>query len=76
MVDEQDRLSKRELTIVWESPDWVFARAGIAEGDRVALDQLPFAADGMAVRVRLTDETGRAVEPAKAGAANDTDSES
>jgi RND family efflux transporter MFP subunit len=76
VVDEQDRLSKRELTIVWESPDWVFARAGIAEGDRVALDQLPFAADGMAVRVRLTDETGRAVEPAKAGAANDTDSES
>lgn len=50
-VVQGERLSERQLDIVWRSRDHVWSRTGVAQGEPVVVTALPYATDGMEVRV-------------------------
>lgn len=51
VVAEDDTISPRELTIAWSDGETVFASAGVKDGERLMVTDLPTLAKGMAVRV-------------------------
>jgi RND family efflux transporter MFP subunit len=51
VVTPEDTLERRELDVVWRDAGHVVVTGGLAPGERISLTPLPFAADGVAVRV-------------------------
>ncbi len=52
VVGANDRLERRRLNIIWRDTDNVVATDGLAPNERIALTPLPFAADGVLVRIK------------------------
>jgi RND family efflux transporter MFP subunit len=52
LVDEQDRLVRRRVSVAFQQGDLAVIEAGLAPGERVVLDDLQPAIDGMALSVR------------------------
>lgn len=50
VVDDAQRLRKRELRIGWGDAEHVYARGGLSGGDRVVVTPPPMAIEGMEVR--------------------------
>ncbi|MCA9562206.1 MAG: TetR family transcriptional regulator [Myxococcales bacterium] len=50
VMDEEDHLSVRDLGVVWRGPDSIFARDGLAAGDRIITSPLGVPIDGMLLR--------------------------
>lgn len=51
VVDAENRLRRRTVTVLRREPDRVIVRDGLYEGDRVCVSPLEIAVDGMKVRV-------------------------
>lgn len=67
VVDAEDRLRFRAVTVLRRDRDEVLVRAGVADGERVCVSALEAPVDGM--RVRPVDAAApAATEPAPAGA--------
>lgn len=63
VVTSESRLERRRLDVVWSDADNVVVAEGLAAGDRISLTALPFAADGVLVRVKGEESTGQARGP-------------
>lgn len=61
IVDEQQRICSRQLEESYIVGNHVVVTAGLADGDRVVLERLPHAVDGMKVRVR--EEVSHGIVP-------------
>ena len=64
VMDDQDKLQIRNVTVVWRGPSQVLLTDGLAPGDRVVTTTLATFAPGMALRVRKpeADKTAEATE--------------
>lgn len=51
LVDDENRLRRSELEIIWRDEDSLVARGQLQGGDRLSLTALPFAADGIKVEI-------------------------
>lgn len=67
VVDAQNRLQRRDLDIVWRDTEHVVAAGGLEPGERLSLTPLPFAADGVLVKIQGEEQTERAQRPGGAG---------
>lgn len=65
VVTGDDTLQRRELDIVWRTPELVYVAGGLSQGERVLTTDLPLLTEGMQVRVKNTD--GDDSSPAEAG---------
>ena len=59
IITPENRLERRELDIVWRDTDYLVASGPLRPGEQVALTRLPFAADGISVRIINNDQDGR-----------------
>jgi RND family efflux transporter MFP subunit len=57
VVSENDTIRPSELEIAWSDDDTIFAKAGVDDGARLLLTDLPTLVDGMAVRVSEAADT-------------------
>jgi len=57
VVAQDDSIEPRDLKIAWSDGDTVFATAGVEDGDRLMVTDLPTLAKGMAVRVAEAKDT-------------------
>jgi hypothetical protein len=57
VVNQEQRLARKEIDILYKGRDVVFVRGGLASGDRVVLSQLDIAVEGMRVRTREEQTT-------------------
>ncbi len=69
IITPENRLERRELDILWRDTDYLVAGGPLRPGEQIALTRLPFAADGIVVRIinnnnQDTDQNGRK-EPAQ-----------
>jgi len=64
VVDQDDKIARRRLEIVWRDQDEVIARAGLKPGERISLTPLPFATDGTTVQLQ-SDQEGGGTRPGK-----------
>jgi RND family efflux transporter MFP subunit len=55
LIDGENRLRKRPITVVWGTRDHVVANDGLRTGDTICLTRLPVAVDGVRVRPTLVD---------------------
>lgn len=55
IMDGEDRLAIRPVTVIWRGPDHVLVTDGLAPGDRVVTTTLATYAPGMALRIREED---------------------
>ncbi len=69
LVDENDRLERRPVEVAFEQRDLAVVAAGMAPGDRVVVDDLPSALQGMP----LAPTRGEALEKTIAGRATGTE---
>lgn len=51
LIDSENRLIRRDLDILWRDEQQVVAASPLQPGDRISLTALPFAADGIKVRI-------------------------
>jgi len=54
LVDADNRLQRRELEVVWRDRQNLISRGSLQAGERLSLTTLPFAADGIEVRITAT----------------------
>jgi RND family efflux transporter MFP subunit len=67
VVDAENRLQRRSLDVIWRDTDYVIAAGGLEPGERLSLTPLPFAADGVLVKIQGEEQTERAQRPGGAG---------
>jgi RND family efflux transporter MFP subunit len=63
LVDEDDRLQRRELEVVWRDEQSLVATGPLQSGDRLSLTALPFAADGIKVRILQDGQPPASAKP-------------
>lgn len=51
MIDQDNRLSRRQLDILWSDETQLIVSGPLKSGERIALTRLPFAADGIEIQV-------------------------
>ncbi len=51
IITPENRLERRELDIVWRDTNYLVASGPLHPGEQIALTRLPFAADGISVRI-------------------------
>ncbi len=68
VVGANERLERRRLNIIWRDTDSVVATDGLAPNERIVLTHLPFAADGVLVRIKSKDLD--AIQPRTASSEN------
>ncbi len=60
VITSENRLERRELDILWRDTDYLVASGPLRPGEQIALTRLPFAADGIMVRIiNNNDQSGR-----------------
>jgi RND family efflux transporter MFP subunit len=64
LVDGENHLQRRELDIIWRDEQNLIAAGPLQPGDRLSLTALPFAADGIKVRI-AAEPVENASRPAK-----------
>lgn len=58
ILDSENQIRHRTLTTIWQQTDQLIVSAGLQPGDRIVTTALPYAPEGMQVKVRLkTDRT-------------------
>ena len=55
LIDENNRLRKRPVTVVWSTRDHVVSNDGLSAGDMLCLTRLPVAVDGIHVQPTMVD---------------------
>ena len=55
LIDENNRLRKRPVTVVWSTRDHVVTNDGLSAGDMLCLTRLPVAVDGIHVQPTMVD---------------------
>ena len=65
LADDQDRLVRRPVSVAFQQRDLAVIEAGLAPGERVVLDDMQPAIEGMALSVRR-DEAAEARLAARA----------
>jgi membrane fusion protein, multidrug efflux system len=60
LVDDDQRLRRRPVTVEFRQDEVVVVRDGLAAGDRVILTDIPYPADGLLVQVEDLPDTGPA----------------
>jgi RND family efflux transporter MFP subunit len=60
IVDDEDRLQRRQVEVLWSEGEQVVIGAGLHDGDRISSTNLPYAIGGTPVRIR-----GEEREPAE-----------
>ena len=63
VVNESERLERRQLDIVWRDVENVVAVRGVRPGERLSLTPLPSASDGVRVRIQHEATEGRVQHP-------------
>lgn len=67
VMNDEDQLEVRELSVVWGRPESVLVREGVADGERVIISRVPSPVDGLALREESTaDDDLRAEAPVEA----------
>ena len=61
-VDAQDRLARKPVQVLFEQHDLAVLGPGIAEGERIVIDDLPMAIQGMALAARRDEDFERRIE--------------
>ena len=51
LADEEDRLSRREVTVGWADGEWAYLTDGVEGGERVVLTHLSYPVEGMALAI-------------------------
>ncbi|HMB15923.1 MAG TPA: efflux RND transporter periplasmic adaptor subunit [Pelovirga sp.] len=51
IITPENRLERRELNILWRDTNYLVASGPLRSGEQIALTRLPFAADGIIVRI-------------------------
>lgn len=51
IIDQENRIRHRTLTTIWQQTDHLIASGGLQNGDRVVITSLPYAPDGMQVKI-------------------------
>ncbi|MBD1399742.1 efflux RND transporter periplasmic adaptor subunit [Pelovirga terrestris] len=59
IITPENRLERRELDIVWRDTNYLVASGPLRPGEQIALTRLPFAADGISVRITNNNQDGR-----------------
>ncbi|MFO7767335.1 MAG: efflux RND transporter periplasmic adaptor subunit [Pelovirga sp.] len=59
IITPENRLERRELNIVWRDTDYLVASGPLRPGEQITLTRLPFAADGISVRVLNNNQDER-----------------
>jgi RND family efflux transporter MFP subunit len=60
IITPENRLERRELDILWRDADYLVAGGPLRPGEQITLTRLPFAADGIIVRILgKNDQDGR-----------------
>lgn len=62
VVTTDKRLQRRPVDVIWRDADHVVIAGGLEAGERISLTPLPFAADGVRVRVQGEQSEGRAAD--------------
>jgi RND family efflux transporter MFP subunit len=52
VIDTEKRLQRRQLDVIWKDTNNVVVAQGLAPGERITLTSLPFATDGMLVKIK------------------------
>lgn len=63
LVDAEQRLQRRELEIVWRDQQNLIVSGPLQAGERLCLTTLPFAADGIQVRIADDADTKHSIKP-------------
>jgi RND family efflux transporter MFP subunit len=71
VVDDADRLRRRKLDIAWRDAEHVVVIEGLAPNERISLTPLPFAADGVQVRIAGAPSDDAGARQARVGASGD-----
>lgn len=51
LIDANNRLQRREIDVIWRDEQQLIASGPLQAGERISLTSLPFAADGIEVRI-------------------------
>lgn len=73
VVAEDDTIAPRELTIAWSDGETVFASAGVQDGERLMVTDLPTLVKGMTVRVSEAEPAAVETPEPKEEDASDVD---
>lgn len=65
IVDQDNHIRHRTLTTVWQQTDRLIVSAGLLPGDRIVTTALPYAPDGMRVKVSQDDPANPTSKPKK-----------
>lgn len=65
IITPDNRLERRELEILWRDTDFLVAAGPLHPGEQIALTRLPFAADGILVRIISNNHQDGRKEPAQ-----------
>lgn len=57
VVDNDNRLERRSVDVIYKGKESIYVRSGLQSGDRVVLSQLDIAVEGMQVRPALEPDT-------------------
>lgn len=68
LVDDRDRLLRRQVTVAFEQGDLAVIADGLAAGERVVVDDLPAAIQGMALAPQRDEALQRRIAASAAGA--------
>lgn len=60
IMDDEDRLDVREISIVWRGPERVLVREGLREGERLVTTRMSAPVDGMTLRTLEASESSPA----------------
>jgi membrane fusion protein, multidrug efflux system len=63
IITEDNRLERRDLEILWRDTEHLVASGPLQPGERIALTRLPFAADGILVRIVSGDNRQKKQTP-------------
>lgn len=63
LVDADNRLRRKSLEVAWQDEQNLIVRGPLQAGERLSLTALPFAADGIKVKVAGGKETSAAAKP-------------
>lgn len=61
VVTPDKRLQRRSIDVIWRDADHIVVAGGLEAGERISLTPLPFAADGVSVRIQGEPPEDRAV---------------
>ncbi|MGD8498030.1 MAG: efflux RND transporter periplasmic adaptor subunit [Chromatiales bacterium] len=62
VVTPERRLERRAVEVIWRDGEHIVVAGGLEAGERISLTPLPFAADGVQVRIQGEDPPERAAE--------------